>query len=120
MAKQTVPPLPLPKGWPQKVRSAAIHAIALVRLALTTARYPAGTTFAGAGLPPAGTTNLSRHTWTTTGEDRNRAQTRWTSTPSSTSATTSATPCQLHALPRANAWPPYGRFSHRTAPEPKF
>ncbi len=28
--------------------------------------YPAGTTFAGAGLPPAGTTNLSRHTWTTT------------------------------------------------------
>ena len=38
MAKQTVPPLPLPKNWPQKVHSAAIHAIALARLALTTAR----------------------------------------------------------------------------------
>jgi len=23
MAKQTVPPLPLPKGWPRRVRSAA-------------------------------------------------------------------------------------------------
>jgi hypothetical protein len=38
MAKQTVPPLPLPKHWPLKVRSAAVHAIALARLALTTAR----------------------------------------------------------------------------------
>jgi len=38
MAKQTVPPLPLPRNWPQKVRSAAVHAIALARLALTTAR----------------------------------------------------------------------------------
>ncbi len=31
-------PLPLPKGWPRRVRSAAVHAIALARLALTTAR----------------------------------------------------------------------------------
>jgi hypothetical protein len=38
MAKQTVPPLPLPKNWPQKVRSAAVHAIALARQALATAR----------------------------------------------------------------------------------
>ncbi len=37
MAKPTVPPLPLPKGWPRRVRSAAVHAIALARLALTTA-----------------------------------------------------------------------------------
>jgi len=44
MAKQTVPPLPLPKGWPQKVRSAAVHTIALARLALTTARGQAGET----------------------------------------------------------------------------
>ncbi len=42
MAKQTVPRLPLPKNWPQKVRSAAVHAIALARLALTTARGQAG------------------------------------------------------------------------------
>ena len=35
MAKQTVPPLPLPNSWPQQVRSAAVHAIALARLALT-------------------------------------------------------------------------------------
>ncbi len=28
--------------------------------------YPAGTTFTGAGLPPAGITELSRHTWTST------------------------------------------------------
>ncbi len=38
MAKQTVPPLPLPKGWPRRVRSATVHAIAPARLALTTAR----------------------------------------------------------------------------------
>ncbi len=38
MAKQTVPPLPLPKGWPRRVRSAAVHAIALARLALGIAR----------------------------------------------------------------------------------
>ena len=67
MARQPHFPLPLPKGWPRRVGSAAVHAIALARLAVTTARYPAGTTFAGAGLPPAGTTNLSRHTWSTTG-----------------------------------------------------
>jgi len=42
MAKQTVPPLPLPKHWPCRVRSAAVHAIALARLALTTARGQAG------------------------------------------------------------------------------
>ena len=72
MAKQTVPPLQLPKGWPRRVRSAAIQAIALARLALTTARRqarkascPGETTFAGAGFSPAGTTNLSRHSWTT-------------------------------------------------------
>jgi len=29
--------LPLPKGWPRRVRSAAVHAIALARMALTTA-----------------------------------------------------------------------------------
>jgi hypothetical protein len=39
MAKQTVPPLPLPKGWPRRVRSAAVHALA--RLAVTTARAEA-------------------------------------------------------------------------------
>ncbi len=43
MAKQTVPPLPLSKGWPRRVRSAAVHAIALARVALTTARGQAGT-----------------------------------------------------------------------------
>jgi hypothetical protein len=30
MAKQTVPPLPLPPRWPRHVRSAAVHAIALL------------------------------------------------------------------------------------------
>jgi len=49
MAKQTVPPLPLPKGWPRCVRSVAVHAIALARLALTTARGQAGK--ARAGMP---------------------------------------------------------------------
>jgi hypothetical protein len=49
MAKQTVPPLPLPKHWPQKVRSAAVHAIALARLALTTARGQAHSTDPGTG-----------------------------------------------------------------------
>ena len=52
MARQPHFPLPLPKHWPRRVRSATVHTIALARLALTTARYPAGTTFAGAGLPP--------------------------------------------------------------------
>jgi len=42
MAKQTVPPLPLPKDWPRRIRSTAVHAIALARLALTTARGQAG------------------------------------------------------------------------------
>jgi len=36
MAKQTAPRLPLPKHWPRRVRSAAVNAIALARLALTT------------------------------------------------------------------------------------
>ncbi len=49
MAKQTVPPLPLPKNWPQKVRSAAVHAIALARLALTTARGQANSADPGSG-----------------------------------------------------------------------
>ena len=40
MAKQTVPSLPLPNNWPQKVRSADVHALA--RLALTTASGQAG------------------------------------------------------------------------------
>ena len=66
MARQPQFPLPLPKNWPRRVRSAAVHAIALAQLALTTARGQTGTTLAGAGLPPAGTTSLSRHTWTTT------------------------------------------------------
>ncbi len=42
MAKQTVPPLPLRKHWPRRVRSAAVHAIALARLALTTGRGQTG------------------------------------------------------------------------------
>ncbi len=49
MAKQTVPPLPLPKNWPQKVRSTAVHAIALARLALTTARGQANSADPGSG-----------------------------------------------------------------------
>jgi hypothetical protein len=35
MARQTVPPLPLPKGWPRRVHSVAVHAIALAQFALT-------------------------------------------------------------------------------------
>ncbi len=49
MANQPVPPLPLPKNWPQKVRSAAVHAIALARLALTTARGQANSAAPGSG-----------------------------------------------------------------------
>ncbi len=49
MAKQTVPPLPLPKNWRQKVRSAAVHAIALARLALITARGQANSADPGSG-----------------------------------------------------------------------
>ena len=50
MATQTVPPLPLPKNWPHKVRSAAVHAIALARLALTTARGRANSADPGSGV----------------------------------------------------------------------
>ncbi len=49
MAKQTAPRLPLPKHWPRRVRSAAIHAIALARLALTTARGQANSADPGSG-----------------------------------------------------------------------
>jgi transposase InsO family protein len=49
MAKQTVPPLPLPKGWPRRVRSAAVHAIALARMALTSARGEARLADSGSG-----------------------------------------------------------------------
>jgi len=49
MANQTVPPLPLPKHWPRHVRSAAIHAIALARLALTTARGQPNSADPGSG-----------------------------------------------------------------------
>ncbi len=41
MPKYTHRPLPLPKHWPRRVRSAAVDAIALARLALTTARRQA-------------------------------------------------------------------------------
>jgi hypothetical protein len=49
MAKQTVPPLPLPKHWPRRARSAAVHAIALARHALTTARGQADSADPGSG-----------------------------------------------------------------------
>jgi len=49
MAKQTVPPLPLPKHWPSHVRSAAIHPIVLARFALTTARGQANSANPGSG-----------------------------------------------------------------------
>ncbi len=42
MAQQPHFPLPLPKGWPRRVRSAAVHAIALARLALATTRGQTG------------------------------------------------------------------------------
>ncbi len=58
MAEQPHQTPPLPKGWPRSVRSAAIQAIALARLALTTARGQTGKTSTGAGLSPAGTMNL--------------------------------------------------------------
>ena len=38
MPRRTRPSLSLPKGWPRRIRSAAIHAISLARLALTVAR----------------------------------------------------------------------------------
>jgi hypothetical protein len=59
--------IPLPKGWPRRVRSAVIQVISLAHYSLITTRswaanswdsYPAGTTFAEAGLPPSGTTSL--------------------------------------------------------------
>jgi hypothetical protein len=80
-------PLPLPRGWPRRVRSAVVQVISLARtsLALTRGRLispslrplrclhdrwnssPDGTTFTGGGLSPAGSTSLSsRHNWTTT------------------------------------------------------
>ncbi len=34
--------LPVPEGWPRRVRSATVHAIALARLALTTTRGQTG------------------------------------------------------------------------------
>ncbi len=59
--------IPLPKGWPRRVRSAVIQLISLAHYSLIVTRswaadswdsYPAGTTFAGAGLSPVGTTSL--------------------------------------------------------------
>ena len=41
--------------------------------------YPAGTTFAGTGLSPAGTTDLSRRTWTRT-QDTNPESSLFAST----------------------------------------
>ena len=42
MAQQPLRPLPLPEVWPSRVRSAAVHPIALARLGLITARGQAG------------------------------------------------------------------------------
>jgi hypothetical protein len=59
--------IPLPKGWPRRVRSAVIQVVSLAHYSLVVTRrwaadswdsYPAGTTFAGTGLPPAGTMSL--------------------------------------------------------------
>jgi len=47
--KYTHRTLPLPKGWPRRVRSAADHAIALARMALTTARGQANSADPGYG-----------------------------------------------------------------------
>ena len=49
MPRQPLRPLPLPKYWPHRVRSAAVHAIALARLALATARGQAGKARTGSG-----------------------------------------------------------------------
>ncbi len=49
MARQPHFPLPLPKGWPRRVRSAAVHGIALARLALITARGQANSADPGSG-----------------------------------------------------------------------
>jgi len=79
--------LPLPRGWSRRVCSAVVQVISLARTSQALMRghlvspdlrplrclhdrwdsYPAGTTFAGAGLSPAGTTSLhSRRTWAST------------------------------------------------------
>ena len=42
MARQPHFPVPLPKGWPRRVRSATVYAIAIARLVLTTARGQTG------------------------------------------------------------------------------
>ena len=70
--------LPLPRGWPRRVRSAAVHTISLAELVFSKSTgslgrpcnrwdgYQAGTTFTGAGLSPARLTSLSsRCTWST-------------------------------------------------------
>ncbi len=49
MATQPRISLPLPPRWPRHVRSAAIHAVALARLALTTARGQANFANPGSG-----------------------------------------------------------------------
>jgi len=64
------PHLPLPEGWPRHVRSAFLSPRPRLLPCLRDRwdGYPAGTTFAGAGLFPAGSTSLySRRTGTTTG-----------------------------------------------------
>ena len=38
MATQPRSPLPIPPKWPRHVRSAAVHAVALARMAVATAR----------------------------------------------------------------------------------
>ncbi len=58
------PKLPLPRGWNCRVRSPVLHVLALVRYLFT--HLSVGTTFAGAGLPPVGTTDRSRHKWLVT------------------------------------------------------
>jgi hypothetical protein len=37
-------PLPLPPGWPRRLRSAVVHAIGMARAALATSRGRAGVT----------------------------------------------------------------------------
>ena len=49
MPKRPHPSLRLPKGWTRRVRSAAVHAIALARLALTTARGQVESVRSGSG-----------------------------------------------------------------------
>ena len=56
MAQQPHFPLPLPKGWPRRVRSATVHAIALARLARfePRRRWPRGSPCAGPSAPVQG------------------------------------------------------------------